>query len=175
MEPNIPISPGSGIKKNRMYNLILISATLFALLIFINTFGTEEIDISKTEIEIYPSEAPVDYCFDSGRNELPSTGEGYANWFFYGSCGGWKIYDVTPEVELELRAHGDECQTCPSCTLGDINYHIYDYFDDQWNEMEFIDGPDNYCGNYIVNYSPVGNKIKIVADSGFYMRIYQVK
>jgi hypothetical protein len=41
--------------------------------------------------------------------------------------------------------------------------------------MEFIDGPDNYCGNYIVNYSPVGNKIKIVADSGFYMRIYQVK
>ncbi|SFM31763.1 hypothetical protein [Methanolobus profundi] len=191
MEKNVPIKPGASKKDNMIKDLIIVGVVLFAGVMLVNTLedlddssiyeflrirfdltGSQE-GISETEHIIYPSEAPDDICLDSKRTVYPSTGEGSATWFYYGNCGGWKIYDVVPGSAVKLQARGDECSTCPSCTLGDINYYIYDYYDDQWNEMEFIDGPDNHCGEYIEYYIPTGDRIKIVAESGFYLTVYQ--
>ena len=129
-------------------------------------------------VRIWPSEAPVDVCYDAAGNPHPATGVDSATWFFYGDCGSWKVFNVKPGIPLEIRGFGDECPECPGCVLGDINYRIYDYYEGAWHLERTVDGPDNYCsgqyGPYIVSYIPKGDKIKIVASTGFYVEVWQM-
>jgi len=126
-------------------------------------------------VRIWPSEAEASegICYDAGGNPHPATGPESATYFFYGGCGSWKVFDVEPGIQLLLVASGDECPECPGCVLGDINFRLYDFFDGQWNLVMDLDGPDNYCGYYTLNYTPKGNRIKVEAYSGFYIEVYQ--
>lgn len=102
----------------------------------------------ETFHRIWPVDAPTTTCYTSGGKALPSTGENSADWFNYGNCGNWKVFDVTPGKELKFALRGDQCPSCPGCVLGDIDFDIYEYVNGQWVLKDSVDGPNNYCGLY---------------------------
>ncbi|MBO8179363.1 MAG: PKD domain-containing protein [Archaeoglobus sp.] len=129
----------------------------------------------ETFHRIWPVDAPTTTCYTSGGKALPSTGENSADWFNYGNCGNWKVFDVTPGKELKFALRSDQCPSCPGCVLGDIDFDIYEYVNGQWVLKKSVDGPNNYCGlyDYFYYYTPQSDRIKVVARGGFYLELYQ--
>ena len=145
-----------------MKRIIIFS---MVLLVFVNLIST-----SGEEDRIWPSDASVEECRDSHGRVHPATGEDSATWFHYGGCGSWKVFDVSPGSKIRIESHGDSCS---SCVLWHINYYLDDYYDGEWHQVAYIDGPDYRGCRHNYSYTPKGEKIRIRATSGFYVAVYE--
>ncbi|MGB0653011.1 MAG: PKD domain-containing protein [Thermoplasmatota archaeon] len=120
----------------------------------------------------WPSGAPAATCTDGGGGTWPSTGVGAAAWFHYngGGCGAWKEYDVLSGIDLKIIGYSDDCT---GCVLYHINYDLYDWIGGAWSLVQSVDGPDVPGGTHLLDYQPVGDKIRIEASTGFYAEVHQ--
>lgn len=127
---------------------------------------------SADEIMIWPSEAPGPTCWACYGKPHPSTGPNSATWFHYrgGGCGEWKVFSVSPGIPIRIEGHGDSCS---DCVLWHINYWLDDYYDGEWHQVTYIDGPDYRGCKHNYSYTTQGTKIRIRATSGFYVAVYQ--
>jgi len=122
---------------------------------------------------IWPSDAPSTTCYCASgcpKSDMPSTGKDAATWFEFGGCGNWKVYDVTPGSSINIHAYGD---TCDGCVLWHINYYLDDYHSGEWHEIKYVNGPNKPGAVYDMNYTPVGNKIRVRAVNGFYVKVFK--
>ncbi|MCI0440091.1 MAG: hypothetical protein L0177_13320 [Chloroflexi bacterium] len=128
---------------------------------------------APVEMRLWPtdSDATRSCGYYSGPRQ-PRIGENSATWFWYGSCGSWKVFDVAPGVAVKLVARGDEGPECPTCALGDINFFVEDLQNGQWVEAVHVDGPRNYSGLHVTQHTPASSKMRIRAVSGFYIEAY---
>ncbi len=128
---------------------------------------------APSEIRLWPTETDAERnCGYYSGPRQPRTGENSATWFWFGSCGSWKVFDVASGVAVKLVARGDEGPECPTCTLGDINFYIEDLQNGQWVEAVHVDGPRNYSGLHVTQHTPASSKMRIRAVSGFYIEVY---
>ena len=134
------------------------------LLVFVNL-----VSASDEENRIWPSDASVKECRAASGKIYPATGEDSATWFHWGGCGSWKVFNVSSGSEIRIESHGD---SCGACVLWHVNYYLDDYYDGEWHQVTYIDGPDYRGCKHNYSYTPKGEKIRIRATSGFYVKVY---
>ncbi len=120
---------------------------------------------------IYPSESNVDYCINNTGKRYPTTGEGSATWFLWNGCSKYKVYNVKPNEQIDMKITGDSCS---DCVCYSPSFVIYEYNDQTgaWiKTKEYVEpGYKGYSDNLL--YTPKFSKIKVVASRCFYLRIY---
>jgi uncharacterized membrane-anchored protein len=118
---------------------------------------------------IYPSGADVQSCRDSTGKIYPSIGPQAARWFSWGGCGRQKEYDVFPGEQIILYAYGDDCQ---SCVCYNADFILYEQRQDAWIPIQRFDLPNQPGLHIPIYYNPSSSKIKIIADSCFYLDVH---
>jgi hypothetical protein len=92
-------------------------------------------------------------------------------WFNYSTCGNWKIYPVTPGHWIRIYAYGDSCS---GCVLYHIDFDIQEDLGSGWVTMESHNPPDTKGMVYTTVYRPSGYQIRILANNGFYIKVYEL-
>jgi len=131
----------------------------------------EECDLTSHE-RIWPSHADASVCHNPGGGVFPATGENSADWFYYAGCGGWKEFVVTPGKQIKIQARSDNCL---GCALWNIDYNIEDNCDPDCRPVAHITGPHPPGPGHSVCYTPIGGKIRIRANGGFYVQLFKEK
>lgn len=121
--------------------------------------------------EIYPSESDVDYCISSSGKKYFTTKENLATWFLWGGCSKYKVYNVKPNKQIQMKITGD---TCSSCVCYSPSFALYEYNDQSgdWIKMKEYEKPGYRGYNDDLLYTPKYSKIKVVASRCFYLRVY---
>jgi hypothetical protein len=133
--------------------------------------------------ELAPYAADVSYCYDAYNNRYPTFGsiESTAQiWFVEGGCPHEKYYSVIPGTELRFNiythATSGWCEeygrTCP-CLYPDFS--LYEYMGGIFKKVKDFDFPDISSLAEAVYYTPVSEKIKIVAEKCFMLQVFQAE
>ena len=120
---------------------------------------------------IYPSESDVDYCISSVGEKYPATGEGAATWFLWNRCSKYKVYNVKPNEQIEMKITGDSCASCVCYSPSFIMYE-YDSQTGDWIKTKEYTKPGYKGYSDSLLYTPKLSKIKVVASRCFYLRVY---
>lgn len=122
---------------------------------------------------VYMAPAPDDYKARILNGTAAGSDCPYSKvWFNYSTCGNWKIYPVTPGHWIRIYTYGDSCS---GCVLYHIDFDIQEDLGSGWVTMESHNpGPDFKGMVYTTVYRPTGYQIRILANSGFYIKVYEL-
>lgn len=119
--------------------------------------------------EIFPYDADVKTCTDSGGKVWPATGKDSAVWFVWNGCTHNKYYFVNPGQALKLHAYTD---SCPGCVCYHPNFYLYEYENGKWVQKKYFDLPDVKGVTRDEYYTPSSGAIRIYAPNCFYLKVY---
>ncbi|MBR9679156.1 MAG: hypothetical protein GON13_02725 [Nanoarchaeota archaeon] len=117
--------------------------------------------------KIYPVESDVDYCINSRGVTYPTIGDGSANWFVWGGCSNYKIYETLQNESIKLYYYTDAYV----CTNPD--FEIYEFNGAFWVKKTEYNNPNQKSYSGDIYYTPKTSKIKIKTSNCFYLNIYQ--
>jgi len=121
---------------------------------------------------IYPFASDVESCRDSTGKVWPAYGPGCASWFLWNGCSRERSYMVRPAEEIIFHATTDSCAGCV-CT--NMNFCVFESKDGGWVQTQCFDLGSQPGASRYQTYAPVSDKIKIVANRCFYLKVMRKK